>query len=89
MKKKLLLDRVHELWAAETQKQISAQLKEMRSERNITQSRLACLCDMKQTSISRLEDPEYLGWKFKTLLRITKALDARIKISIVRLEDNK
>lgn len=55
-------------------------IKKIREHRGLTQKELAKLCGMKQSAISRLEDPNYEGHSFVTLSKIAKALDAKIDV---------
>ena len=50
---------------------------------------------MKQSAISRIEQAEYSGWSFNTLLRVADALGARLRVTfepaesvIERYEEN-
>ena len=43
--------------------------------------------NMEQSAVSRIEQSEYSGWSFKTLLRVADALDARLRILLEPAED--
>lgn len=77
----------HAFFATRTQDETATQIRQLRKERGFTQSQLANNCEMKQSAISRIEDAEYSGWNFKTLLRVAKALDVRLKITFEPARD--
>lgn len=60
---------------------IATQLKVLREQRGWTQGQVAELADMKQTRISVLEDINYSSWSVKTLRRLARAFDLRLKVS--------
>ena len=61
--------------AAHTSNTISGQIYSMRKARSWTQSDLAGRCDMKQSRISALEDPDFENVEIGTLQRIASAFD--------------
>jgi transcriptional regulator with XRE-family HTH domain len=56
---------------------MAAQIKVVREQRGLTQSRLAQLAGMKQTRISALENVNYSSWSVSTLRRLARALGVR------------
>jgi hypothetical protein len=42
---------------------------------------------MTQSSVSRIEQADYSGWTFRTLLRIADTLGARLRVTFQPLED--
>lgn len=48
---------------------------------------LAKKSQMKQSAISRIEQADYSGWTFNTLLRVGEALDARLRITFEPAEN--
>ena len=72
---------------------ISADLLRLRLEKNMTQTDLAKKSGLKQSAIARLESEEVLP-KLSTLLKLAKALDAKINLnpneeSLIKIESNK
>ena len=55
--------------------------------RGLRQVDVAAATGMKQSAVSRLEQADYSRWGFPTLLRIAKALDARVKVILEPAED--
>lgn len=76
-----------EFFAADASREIAEQLVALRRRRRLSQKELADLTGMKQPAISRVESSEYRSWSFATLLRLTEALDARVRILIEAFED--
>lgn len=70
-----------------TRDEIAEQIRELRDMRKLNQSEFADLAGMKQSAVSRIEQADYAGWTYKTLLRVASALGARIKIIFIRSED--
>lgn len=66
---------------------IASQIRYLRELRDMRQVDLADATGMKQSAISRLEKADYASWNYNTLLRIAKALDARVKITFEPAED--
>jgi transcriptional regulator with XRE-family HTH domain len=66
---------------------IAAAIIELRKRRGLTQKQLAELTGMKQSAISRLENARYSRWSFATIVRIAKALGARIDFRLEAIED--
>ena len=71
----------------QAQKDVAEQLIKLRALRNMTQIQVANLASMKQSSISRIEQAEYGSWNYKTLVRVTEPLGARVKIIIEPVEN--
>jgi transcriptional regulator with XRE-family HTH domain len=64
----------------QTQDEIAMGLRSLREKRRKRQTDLAKESGMKQSAISRIEQAEYSGWSFTTLLRVADALDARLRV---------
>lgn len=62
---------------------IALQIYQLRKKAGLTQKQLAELVSTKQSSIARIEDADYTGYTFKTLEKVTKALNAKLQIIIV------
>lgn len=62
---------------------ISAQIHAMRKARDWTQSELASRCDMKQSRISPLEDPDLENVEIGTLQRLASAFDVALSVQFV------
>ena len=71
------LDRAGQAW------DIAFQIRDLREQAGLTQKQLAGLVGTKQSNIARIEDADYTGYTFKTLEKVTKALQARLEIKIV------
>ena len=69
--------------AAHLSNTISAQIHSMRKARNWTQSELASRCDMKQSRISALEDPDVDNVEIGTLQRLASAFDVALSVRFV------
>jgi transcriptional regulator with XRE-family HTH domain len=65
----------------QTQGEIAMGIRSLREKRKMRQIGLAKKCRMKQSAISRIEQSEYSGWSFSTLLRVADALDARLQVT--------
>jgi transcriptional regulator with XRE-family HTH domain len=63
---------------------ISMQLYKLRNDKNIKQQELAILAKIPQSNISRLESPGYQGYTLKVLSKVVRALDAKLRIEIVK-----
>jgi transcriptional regulator with XRE-family HTH domain len=59
---------------------ISAQIRSLREQRDLSQDELANLVGTKQSGISRLERPDYSTWKVETLRKLAKAFGVRLRI---------
>src|SRR5580700_9165029 len=55
----------------------------LRESQGLTQRQLGTLAGMKQTWVSKLEDPNYGKLTISTLLRVASALDVALKIDFV------
>ena len=84
LKKKPYRDVFFQSW---TQDEVAIQIKSLRKKRKLLQRDLGVATGMKQSAVSRLEQAEYSRWSFQTLLRLAKALDARIRIVLEPAED--
>jgi transcriptional regulator with XRE-family HTH domain len=62
---------------------ISAQIHSMRKERKWTQGDLADRCDMRQSRISTLEDPDFENVEIATLQRLASAFDVALSVRFV------
>jgi len=65
----------------QTQDEIAMGIRSLREKRKMRQIGLAKTCGMKQSAISRIEQADYSGWSFSTLLRVADALDARLQVT--------
>ena len=59
---------------------VSAQIKALREDRDLSQEELAELVGTKQSGISRLEKADYSAWKIETLRKLAKAFGVRLRI---------
>lgn len=59
---------------------ISAQIHSMRKSRSWTQGELASRCDMRQSRISALEDPDFENVEIATLQRLASAFDVALSV---------
>lgn len=62
---------------------IAFQIINLRERAGLTQKDLAGLVGTKQSNIARLESADYTGYTWKTLEKVTKALNAKLEIKIV------
>jgi transcriptional regulator with XRE-family HTH domain len=60
---------------------VSAQIKTLREDRELSQEEAAELIGTKQSGISRLESVNYSSWKVDTLRKIARAFGVRLRIS--------
>jgi transcriptional regulator with XRE-family HTH domain len=60
---------------------IATQIKVLREERGWTQAHLAGKAKMNQSRVSELEDVNFNSWTMRTLRKLARALDLRLKIS--------
>jgi transcriptional regulator with XRE-family HTH domain len=60
---------------------IATQIKVLREERGWTQAQLADKAKMNQSRVSELEDVNFSSWTIRTLRKLARALDLRLKIS--------
>ena len=67
--------------------EISIQIRELRDRRGYTQKQFAKISNMKQSAVSRIEQAEYSGWSFKTLLKVAESLDARLQVVFQPMEE--
>lgn len=84
LKKRSYRDAFFRSW---TQDEVAIQIKSLRKKRKLRQHDLGHATGMKQSAISRLEQATYSRWGFQTLLRLAKALDARIRIVLEPAEE--
>jgi transcriptional regulator with XRE-family HTH domain len=59
---------------------VSAQIKALREQRNLSQEELGTLIGTQQSGISRLEKTDYSAWKVETLRKLAKAFGVRLRI---------
>lgn len=59
---------------------IATQIKVLREQRGLTQSKLAKLAGMRQSRISALEDVSYSSWSIKTLRKLAEAFDLALTV---------
>lgn len=67
--------------------EIAMQIRKLRELRKLRQIDLANQATMKQSAVSRIEQAEYSGWTFRTLMKVAEALDARLKITFQPMEE--
>jgi transcriptional regulator with XRE-family HTH domain len=77
-------ERYFRAWAAN---EVATELRQMRKRRVLRQKELAQQAHTGQSAISRIEQQDYDGWTFKTLLNIAVALKARLRIRLEAFED--
>lgn len=68
---------------------IAFQIYDLRKKAGLTQTQLARLVGTRQSNIARIESADYTGYTFKTLDRVTRALNAKLKIRIVPFDSHK
>ena len=73
----------HAYAAAAVEQGIAYQVRVNREARSLTQSDLARLIGTKQSSISRMEDPEYGSHSLPTLLKVAEAFDCAVLVKLV------
>jgi len=71
------LERAEQAW------DIAFQIYNLRKKAGLTQTQLAKLVGTRQSNIARIESADYMGYTFKTLEKVTKALKARLEVRIV------
>lgn len=77
----------HRFFETRTKSEIPLLIRGFRENRNLSQAKLAKLCSMKQSAISRIENTSNSSWNLTTLWRIAEALDLRLKIELVPMEE--
>lgn len=77
----------HKFFRGRLKDEVAMAIRDLREKRKMTQTQLAEACGMKQSAISRLENATYGKWGIDTLLRISKALDARLVVALLPMED--
>lgn len=60
---------------------IATQIKVIREQRKMTQAELGALIGTTQAGISRYEDVNYSSWSLRTLMRLARAFDVRLRVS--------
>lgn len=60
---------------------VALQIKTLRQQRDWTQRELADRAEMKQSRISAMEKMDYSSWSIRTLKRLAKALDLRLRVT--------
>lgn len=60
---------------------VALQIKTLRQQRDWTQRELADRAEMKQSRISAMEKMDYSSWSVRTLKRLAKALDLRLRVT--------
>ncbi|WP_282608965.1 helix-turn-helix domain-containing protein [Pelagibius sp. Alg239-R121] len=66
---------------------VPEQFRELRERRGLTQSELADAAETKQSMVSRLEKSHTPNWQVSTLLKLSRALDAQLKITLEPAEE--
>ncbi|MEX1205711.1 MAG: helix-turn-helix transcriptional regulator [Dongiaceae bacterium] len=77
----------HRFFARMAQDEVASRIRELRGRRHLRQADLAQLAGMKQSAVSRIEQSDYAGWTFNTLLRVARALDVRLRLLFEPMED--
>jgi transcriptional regulator with XRE-family HTH domain len=70
-----------------TQDDIADQIRSLRKTRDLTQTELAGLSNMRQSAVSRIEQADYASWTLATLFRIAGALNARWRVILEPCEE--
>ena len=60
---------------------IATQIKVIREQRGLTQGQLAGYVGTTQGGISRVENVNYSSWNVRTLRKLARAFDVRLKVS--------
>ena len=60
---------------------LSTQIKVLREQRKLSQSKLARDMNTQQAGVSRLESIDYSRWSISTLRKLAKAFDLRLKVT--------
>jgi transcriptional regulator with XRE-family HTH domain len=76
----------HRFFDERTRDELAIQLRELRQLRGLSQVKFAAESGMKQSAVSRIEQSDYSGWTYKTLLRAAMTLKARLKIELIPAE---
>ncbi len=63
--------------------QVAIQIARLRSQKKLSQKRLARLLHTSQQTISRLEDPENTSYSLQTLVKLARALGRELKVQFV------
>lgn len=67
--------------------EIASQIRQLRVRRGfVTQTAFAKKVGMQQSAVSRIEQADYSGWTFRTLLKVASALDARLRVTFEPIE---
>jgi len=62
---------------------LAIQIAKIRQKRNITQQELARRLETTQQNISRLEDIDNRSYSLRTLIKVARVLDKRLKVELV------
>jgi len=60
---------------------VATQIKVIREQRKMTQADLGGLVGTTQAGISRYEDVNYSSWSLRTLMKLARAFDVRLRVS--------
>jgi transcriptional regulator with XRE-family HTH domain len=60
---------------------VATQIKAIREQRGMTQSQLGEAIGTTQAGISRIENVDYSSWNIRTLLKLARAFDVRLRVS--------
>lgn len=63
--------------------QLAVQIARLRTQKRLSQKRLARLLHTSQQMISRLEDPRNTSYSLKTLIKLAHALGKELKVQLV------
>lgn len=67
--------------------EVARQIYDLRTKAGLTQTQLAELVGTSPSAISRLEDADYNGHSLAVLRRVASALDRRVKVTFVPIEN--
>jgi len=63
--------------------ELAIQIARLRTQKRLSQRRLAQLLHTSQQMVSRLEDPRNASYSLKTLVKVAHALDKELKVEFV------
>ena len=77
----------HQFFMSMSRHETATQIRDLRLKRGKRQIDVAHEGGMGESAISRIEKSDYSGWTFKTLWKVAKALNARVRIVFEPMED--
>jgi transcriptional regulator with XRE-family HTH domain len=60
---------------------VATQIKVIREQRGMTQAELGTLIGTTQAGVSRYEDVNYSSWSLRTLMKLARAFDVRLRVT--------